>query len=119
MATTSADPTIPGWGVDKSITDLDNNIITDWETAEEGQFAYCQDNKGAVVHREHYDTKTTITATVLFKTTEGNAAITIDKEVSIDTQKFKVASSRLIQSNKDFQKMTLTLERYTNWPANA
>lgn len=113
MATTPSSPATPGWGIEKSISGYETCIITDWECATEFQVAYCQDQKGAVVHRECYDTKTTINATVLAPTSA--KAPDKDTAISIDNNSFGVLSVREIESNKDFRKLSFSLEKYTNW----
>ena len=120
MATNPTDITTPGWGVDKSLGgDYAKCIITDWECADETQVAYCQDQNGAVVHRQDYDKKTTVTATLLAPTTVALPAFTAGstKTLTVDAKAFAILSCREIESNRDFRKLVLTLERYENWPS--
>lgn len=117
MATTPSNPSLPGWGVDKTITGKENYIVTDWESSTETQSAYCYDNKGAVCHRQDYDKKMTITATVLAP--EGSSLPQTTDTFTIDGVKFALLSCRLIESNRDFQKISLTLEAYANWPSTS
>lgn len=114
MATEPANPMLPGWGVDKTIDSKPNHIITDWETSFEPQSAYCYDKKGAVAHREDYDGKTTVTCTLMAPTNE--AMLKKDDRIAVGGVAFAVLSARLIQNNRDFQKVALTLESYENWP---
>lgn len=120
MATNPTDITTPGWGVDKSLGgDYAKCIITDWECADETQAAYCQDQNGAVVHRQDYDRKTTVTATLLAPTSVALPTFSAGstKTLTVDTKTFAVLSCREIESNRDFRKLVLTLERYENWPS--
>ena len=120
MATNPTDITTPGWGVDKSLGgDYAKCIITDWECADETQAAYCQDQNGAVVHRQDYDKKTTVTATLLAPTTVALPTFTAGstKTLTVDSKAFAILSCREIESNRDFRKLVLTLERYENWPS--
>lgn len=120
MATNPADITTPGWGVDKSLGgDYAKCIITDWECADETQAAYCQDQNGAVVHRQDYDRKTTVTATLLAPTSVALPTFSAGstKTLTIDSKTFAILSCREIESNRDFRKLVLTLERYENWPS--
>lgn len=112
--TTTEGPNLPGWGVDKTIDDKPTHIITDWETALEPQSAYCYDSKGAVVHRQDYDAKTTVTCTLMAPADE--AMPNKDDRIAVGGVAFAVLSARLIQNNRDFQKVALTLESYENWP---
>lgn len=122
MATNPTTITTPGWGVNKTLaTPFNTCIITDWECADETQAAYCQDQNGAVVHRQDYDKKTTVTATLMAPTsvtlptfTDGSNAT-----LKVGTQTFAILSCREVQSNRDFRKLILTLERYENWPSAA
>ena len=120
MVTNPADITTPGWGVDKSLGgDYAKCIITDWECADETQAAYCQDQNGAVVHRQDYDRKTTVTATLLAPTSVALPTFSAGstKTLTIDSKTFAILSCREIESNRDFRKLVLTLERYENWPS--
>ena len=122
MATNPADITTPGWGVAKSLGgDYAKCIITDWECADETQVAYCQDQNGAVVHRQDYDKKTTVTATLLAPATVNLPTFTAgtSSTLTVDTKIFAILSCREIESNRDFRKLVLTLERYENWPKGA
>ena len=115
MPTNPANPTLPGWGVQKSLgSPYEGCIITDWECATEPQVAYCQDQNGAVVHRQDYDVKRTVTATLLAPATaeppEPDATLTVGGTA------FAVLACREIESNRDFRKLALTLEAYENWP---
>ncbi len=116
MATTPSNPEIPGWGVDKTISGYEKCIVTDWESSTETQSAYCYDNKGAVCHRQDYDTKQTITATLLAPA--GTSLPAVSDNITAGGVQFAVLSCRLIESNRDFQKISLTLEAYANWPAS-
>lgn len=107
-------PLLPGWGVDKTIAEKPTHIITDWETASEPQSAYCYDKRGAVVHREDYDVKTSVTCTLMVPT--GEELPKPERRLTIDGVTFAVLSARLIQNNRDFQKVALSLEAYANWP---
>ena len=119
MATTPASPTTPGWGVDKTLAgDYANCVITDWECNDETQAAYAQDNKGAVFHREDYDKKTTVTATLLAPSNIAAPDFTAGTPTTLTVagKSFAVLACREVESNRDFRKLVLTLERYENWP---
>ena len=120
MATNPTDITTPGWGVDKSLGgDYAKCIITDWECADETQVAYCHDQNGAVVHRQDYDKKTTVTATLLAPTSVDLPTFSAGstETLTVGTKTFAILSCREIESNRDFRKLVLTLERYENWPS--
>ena len=122
MATNPADITTPGWGVTKSLGgDYANCIITDWECADETQVAYCQDQNGAVVHRQDYDKKTTVSATIMVSKETELPTFTAgtSSTLTVDGKSFAILSCREVQSNRDFRKVVLTLERYENWPKGA
>ncbi len=109
MATTDI---TPGWGVDKVLSGY--GIITEWETAQEAQVAYCQNEIGEVVHRKCYDEKTTVNVTTIAPASTALPAF--DATLTVEGKSFKVLSARCIQSNKDFQKISIVLERYKNFP---
>ena len=120
MATNPTSIATPGWGVSKTLGgDYAECIITDWECADETQSAYCQDQNGAVVHRRDYDKKTTVTATLMAPTSVKLPAFTAGKSsfLTVDSKVFAILSCREVQSNRDFRKLVLTLERYENWPS--
>ena len=117
MALTPSNPALPGWGVDKKISGYETCIVTDWESSTETQSAYCYDNKGAVCHRQDYDTKQTVTATLLAP--EDVSLPKVSDRLSVGGVQFAVLSFRQIESNRDFKKISLTLEAYANWPATA
>lgn len=122
MATNPTSITTPGWGVSKTLGgDYAECIITDWECADETQVAYCQDQNGAVVHRQDYDKKTTVTATLMAPTTVTLPTFTAGKSdtLTVDSKVFAILSCREVQSNRDFRKLVFTLERYENWPTSA
>lgn len=114
MALIPFNPIIPGWGVDRKVSGMENLIVADWESSTEVQSAYCYDNKGAVCRRQDYDTKKTITATVLAP--EGASLSKTMDTLAIDGATFAVLSAQLIESNRDFQKIAFTLEAYANCP---
>lgn len=122
MATNPASITTPGWGVDKTISGaFAGGIITDWECADEAQVAYCQDQNGAVVHRQDYDKKTTVSATIMVSKETELPTFTAgtSSTLTVDGKSFAILSCREVQSNRDFRKVVLTLERYENWPKGA
>ena len=112
-----ANPTKPGWGVGKSIDTYKQNIITDWETTTEPQAVNVTDNNGAVCERVVYDTKTSITATLLVQ--EEFALPKPEDKIKVGSDQFYVVNVREVQSNKDFRKVVLTLERYEQYPKGA
>lgn len=115
MPSDPASPLLPGWGVGKTIAEKPTHIITDWETSKEPQSAYCYDKRGAVVHREDYDVKTTVSCTLMAPAEEELPEP--DQRLTIDGVTFAILSARLIQNNRDFQKVALSLEAYENWPS--
>ena len=122
MATNPPDASIPGWGVSKILGgDYEGCIITDWECADETQSAYCQDQNGAVIHRQDYDKKTTVTATLMAPTSITFPTFTAGSNatLTVDGKSFAVLSCREVESNRDFRKLVLTMERYVNWPSTA
>ncbi|HIV08898.1 MAG TPA: hypothetical protein IAC79_02125 [Candidatus Spyradenecus faecavium] len=123
MPLTPASPTTPGWGVDKTLGgDYASCVVTDWELSLEAQSAYAQDNKGAVFHREDYDVKRTVTATIMAPTTASLPALKAggaDSTLTVGAETFAILSCREVESNRDFRKLVFTLERYENWPSGS
>lgn len=122
MATNPPSITTPGWGVGKTLGgDYEGCIITDWECADETQAAYCQDQNGAVVHRQDYDKKTTVTATLLAPSNIAAPKFTAGTPttLTVGSNTYAVLSCREVESNRDFRKLVLTMERYVNWPSTA
>lgn len=122
MATKPPSITTPGWGVSKTLGgDYAKCIITDWECADETQSAYCQDQNGAVIHRQDYDKKTTVTATLMAPTSVKPPTFTAGSNatLTVDGNTYAVLSCREVESNRDFRKLVLTMERYVNWPSAA
>jgi hypothetical protein len=112
-----ASPTAPGWGVGKKFANYAKNIITDWETAVEPQAMNVADNNGAVCERVIYDEKTTVNATILVQ--DGFTLPKATDTLTVDGASFYVTNVREVQSNKDFRKVVLTLERHKNYPTGA
>ena len=122
MVTNPPDASIPGWGVSKILNGTYKGcIITDWECADETQAAYCQDQNGAVIHRQDYDKKSTVTATLLAPSNIAAPTFTAGSNatLTVDGNTYAVLSCREIESNRDFRKLVLTMERYVNWPTGA
>lgn len=122
MATNPPDASIPGWGVSKILDGTyEGCIITDWECDDETQAAYCQDQNGAVIHRQDYDKKTTVTATLMAPTSITFPTFTAGSNatLTVGSNTYAVLSCREVESNRDFRKLVLTMERYVNWPSAA
>ena len=119
MATNPPDASIPGWGVSKILDGKYKGcIITDWECDDETQAAYCQDQNGAVIHRQDYDKKSTVTATLLAPSNIAAPEFTAGTPTTLPVadKSFAVLACREVESNRDFRKLVLTLERFENWP---
>ncbi|MEG2613758.1 MAG: hypothetical protein RR996_01825 [Alistipes sp.] len=89
-------------------------VVTDFSDTSETLHAYEYDNVGAVIGDTVYDRHGTATATIQVPT-----ALTLPKGgeiMTIDSIVYAVMSCNLVQSNKDYNKVQLTLERYAKFP---
>ena len=101
------------WGVTGSAGVT--GIVTDIDVNEEAQTAPEYNEVGAVVKQTHYDTHTTVTATIEVATT--TALPTAGSQITIGGRTGYVRSARKVESNQAYQKISVTVERWQNCSA--
>lgn len=110
-ATTSGTAT---WGVTSTCSGV-SGIVTDIEVNEEAQTAPEYNEVGAVVKQTHYDTHTTVNATV--EVAAGTSLPTSGSSITIAGKSGYVRTARLVESNQAYQKIAVTAERWANCAA--
>ena len=119
MANTKS--SIATWGVTKGpftgIAATGSGIITSYDETTEMMVGSEQNEIGAIIGQHKYDEKTTITMTLIVADsvempTVGKK-ITLSGTDSASTAAY-VTSATVTESNTDFRKLRVTLEKYTN-----
>lgn len=99
------------WGVKGSVSSV-TGIVTDLSVSETPSLGTLQDEIGAVVGQAHYDTQTTMSATVCVSSgtnlPQAGAQITIGDETGY------VRSAEKIENNQSYQKIRVTAEKFTS-----
>lgn len=114
MATPNpASPNHAAWGVAETLpSPYANCVITDWSETEEPQHQYEYDQQGAVIGDVVYDRRFALSLTVQVPKTQTHpktgTTLTINEKVYI------VTAVNVIQNNRDYKKVQLSLERWHN-----
>ncbi len=119
MANTKS--SIATWGVTKGpftgIAATNTGIITSYDETTEMMVGSEQNEIGAVIGQHKYDEKTTITMTLIVA--DSVEMPTIGKKITLSgtdsgATAGYVTSATVTESNTDFRKLRVTLEKYTN-----
>lgn len=109
------------WGVTKGpftgIAATGSGIITSYDETTEMMVGSEQNEIGAIIGQHKYDEKTTITMTLIVA--DSVEMPTVGKKITLSgtDSSAKVAyvtSATVTESNTDFRKLRVTLEKYTN-----
>lgn len=120
MATLPQNITHAAWGVDHGLpTPFDTCVVTDYAESREPQQQYEYDQKGAVCGCVKFDTRISISATIqvpkdITLPTEGSTLIVKEGEGTDGSKVYLITSLTINQTNRDYRKVSLTLERYSN-----
>lgn len=99
------------WGVSASASV--EGIVTDLSLSEEAIHQPLQNETGAVVGSTQYDTRKTATATIQVKA--ATELPTAGSEITIAGAKYCCTRAEKVYSNKDYVKIRVDAEAYTNW----
>lgn len=114
MATPNpASPNHAAWGVSETLpSPYTGCVITDWSETEEPQHQYEYDQQGAVIGDVVYDRRFALSLTVQIPKTlthpKTGTTLTLREKTYI------VTAVNVIQNNRDFRKVQLSLERWHN-----
>lgn len=113
MATLPTSIAHAAWGVENNLpAPFDACVITDYSETRETQQQYEYDQKGAVCGCVKYDTRVAISATIQVPNN-----ITLPDEgslLTVDKQVFILTSITINQNNRDYRKVSIALERFSN-----
>lgn len=108
----------PIWGVTKTFTDVPG-IITDWESDDEAQSQYIQNELGETIYTKVYDVRKTVTCTLVVALDNVSAVPSVGDEVKVDSVAYTVLSVRLTQNNQAVNKYAIKLEAWSGAPSSA
>ena len=102
------------WGVTSTVGTV-SGVVTDLSVTTEAQQQPEYNEKGAVIGVVQYDKRLSATATI--QVSSSVSAPDVGTAVTIGTQTYYVTSATVIQNNKDFRKIQLSLEAWSNCTA--
>lgn len=102
------------WGVTSTVGAV-SGVVTDLSVTTEAQQQPEYNETGAVIGVVQYDKRISATATI--QVASSVSAPGVGTAVTIGTQTYYVTSATVIQNNKDFRKIQLSLEAWSNCTA--
>ena len=102
------------WGVTDTVGTV-SGVVTDLSVTTEAQQQPEYNEKGAVIGVVQYDKRLSATATI--QVARSVSAPDVGTAVTIGTQTYYVTSATVLQNNKDFRKIQLSLEAWSNCTA--
>lgn len=99
------------WGVTDTVGTV-SGVVTDLSVTTEAQQQPEYNEKGAVIGVVQYDKRLSATATI--QVASSVSAPGVGTAVTIGSQTYYVTSATVLQNNKDFRKIQLSLEAWSN-----
>lgn len=108
------------WGV-AGTAGLTASVITDFSVSRQGMFGAENNENGAVIKQTLYDEQVTVTLTAMVAAAtdppKAGDALTVAGMGTKSNGTYYVTGSEVIESNKDYRKIRITAECYTNCTA--
>lgn len=98
------------WGVGVSSPVPGDNVIVEYSEASEAILGTEQNEEGAVIGQKMYDRHWTATATV--QAAAGVEPPAIGSQVTANGEAWYVKSAEVVESNTNYRRIRMTLERY-------
>jgi hypothetical protein len=108
-----ADKRTASWGI-PGTNSSNYGIITDLSTSDEPIHQPLQDEQGATIDTTKYDTHYTFSMTLQVKS-DVTPPVS-GSQITIDDKLYYVTRVERVYSNRDYQKLRIDGEAYTNWP---
>jgi hypothetical protein len=100
------------WGVSDKNTEY--GIVTDLTTSEEPLHQPLQNEEGAIIDTTKYDTHYTLSMTIQVKSDVKPPET--GTEIKMDDRTYYITRVERLYSNRDYQKLRIDGEAYTDWP---
>ena len=110
----AATVTLATWGVTDTVSAV-SGVVTDLSVTTEAQQQPEYNETGAVIGVVQYDKRLSATATI--QVASSVSAPDVGTAVTIGSQTYYVTSATVLQNNKDFRKIQLSLEAWSNCTA--